>query len=276
MRTARFGMSAFQFGLDITPVVRKLLIANFAVWVLQLGLAFAGRDDIERLFALHPQAVLPWRPWQFLTYMFLHSAPPPGGGGFNPLHILLNMLMLLMFGGAVERQMGGRRFLRYYLICGVVGGVLTLMPGFRAVTLGASGAVLGVLTAFAVFFPDVQVLLFFFPVPAKVMVIFLALLNLMSAVGGGGGNISYIAHIGGMAAGFVMLRGGRITARLQRSAARRATQRRAAAREDLRQRMDDVLDKMNREGRESLSQDDWRTLLEESRRLRDKRNGGTS
>jgi membrane associated rhomboid family serine protease len=272
LRTARFGTSAFQFGLDITPTVRKLLIANFAVWFVQLGFAFAHSTAFEDLFALHPAQVLPWRPWQLLTYMFLHSAPTPGGG-FNPLHILLNMLMLVMFGGAVERQMGPGRFLRYYLVCGLAGGLLTLLPWFRAVTLGASGAVLGVLTAFGMFFPDVPVLLFFFPVPAKVMVIFLALLNLFSAAGAQGG-ISYIAHVGGMAAGFAMIRAQPLGARWRRSWAARTRQQSEAERTELKQRMDDVLDKMNREGRESLTQDDWRTLLAESRRLRDKRNGG--
>lgn len=272
MRTARFGTSAFQFGLDITPTVRNLLVANFGVWLVQLGFAFAHKTSFEDLFALHPDQVLPWRPWQLLSYMFLHSAPTPGSG-FNPLHILLNMLMLVMFGGAVERRMGGRRFLRYYLLCGLAGGLLTLLPWFRAVTLGASGAVLGVLTAFGMFYPDVPVLLFFFPVPAKVMVIFLALLNLFSAAGGGG-NISYIAHVGGMAAGFAMIRGEPLGARFRRSWRVRSHERNEVERTELKQRLDDVLDKMNREGRESLSQDDWRTLLEESRRLRDKRNGG--
>jgi membrane associated rhomboid family serine protease len=275
LRTARFGPSAFRFGLDITPTVRRLLVANFAVWLVQLGFAFAHRSGFEDLFALHPNQVLPWRPWQFLTYMFLHSAPSPGSGGFNPLHIIFNMLMLAMLGGAVERQMGERRFLRYYLVCGVAGGVLTLVPGFRAVTLGASGAVLGVLTAFGLFFPNQVVVLLVFPMRAKVMVVLLALLNLFSAAAGGGGNIAVIAHLGGMAAGFAWLRGGPFVARLRRTTRARRQAQQAAGRAELKQRMDDVLDKMNREGRESLTQDDWRTLLAESRRLRDKRNGGT-
>jgi membrane associated rhomboid family serine protease len=272
LRTARFGSGSFSFGLDFTPTVRALLVANFATWFVQLGFAFAHSTWFEDLFALHPDQVLPWRAWQLVTYMFLHSAPTPGGG-FNPLHILLNMLMLVMFGGAVERQMGPRRFLRYYLLCGMAGGLLTLLPWFRAVTLGASGAVLGVLTAFGLFFPDTPVLLFFFPVPAKVMVIFLALLNLFSAAGAQGG-ISYIAHLGGMAAGFLMIRGAPFGGRLAHTWRSRTAARDAAQSTALKQRMDDVLDKMNREGRESLTQDDWRTLLEESRRLRDKRNGG--
>jgi len=267
LRSARLGSGSFSFGLDITPMVRKLLIATFAVWFVQLGFGFAHSNVFEDLFALNPQQVLT-HPWQLLTYMFLHSAPSQGGG-FNPLHILLNMLMLVMFGGAVERELGSRRFLRFYLICGLAGGLLTLLPPFRAITVGASGAVLGVLTAFGLLFPDTPVLLFFIPVPAKVLVIFLALLNLFSAAGAQGG-ISYIAHVGGMAAAYVMLRGVPFFGRVSRNWELRARQRREQRRADLRQHMDEILDKMNREGRENLTQQDWRTLLDESRKFRDK------
>ncbi len=269
MRTLRLGNSSFGFGIDLSPVVRNLLIANFAVWVVQLVFGFAHSTIFDDWFALDPDRVLPWRPWQFVTYMFMHSAPSHGGG-FNPLHILLNMLMLLMFGGPVERALGSRRFLRYYLICGIAGGLLTLVPPFRATTVGASGAVLGVLTAFGVLFPDVPVLLFFFPVPAKVMVLFLALLNLFSAMGTQSG-VSFIAHIGGMAAGFLMLRGGRWTSRWSRQWRRGREARTRQSRDALSQRRDAILDKMSREGRESLSRDEWRTLLEESKRMREGR-----
>lgn len=256
------------FGLDITPIVRKLLIANFAVWGVQVVFGLAHSSLFEDLFALTPQQVLPWRPWQVVTYMFLHSAPSQGGG-FNPLHILLNMLMLLMFGGAVERRLGSPRFLRYYLVCGIAGGVISLLPPFRdATTVGASGAVLGVLTAFGLLFPDVPVLLFFFPVPAKVLVIFLALLNLFSAFGTQRG-ISFIAHLGGMGAGYVMLRGLPFTERLSRRWRERSREQKIRQRAHLRQRMDEILEKMHREGKDSLSREDWRTLLEESKRSRD-------
>lgn len=273
MRTARFG-GGFSLSFDLTPTVRKLLAATFGIFALQLVFGFAGSTILDDLFALDPRRALPWRPWQLVTYMFLHSAPSPGGA-FNPLHILLNMLMLVMFGGPVERLMGPRRFLRYYLVCGLAGGLLTLLPPFRATTVGASGAVLGVLTAFGLYYPDAPVLLFFFPVPAKVLVVFLALLNLLSAAGAQG-NISYIAHVGGMGAGWLMIRGQPTLDRWMRGWMERDRARREQRRVELRQRMDDILDKMSREGRESLSQEEWRTLLEQSKRLRDKRDGGTT
>jgi membrane associated rhomboid family serine protease len=260
------GSGSFRFGIDLTPTVKRLLVVTFAAWLVQLGFGLARSTLFEDLFALNPRTVLPWRPWQLVTYMFLHSAP--GQGGFNPLHILLNMLMLVMFGGRVERALGSRRFLRYYLVCGIAGGLLTLLPPFRAVTVGASGAVLGVLTAFGLLFPDEPVLLFFIPVPAKLVVIFLALLNLFSAAGSHGG-ISYIAHIGGMAAGYLMLRGVPFTGRMSRLWERRTRERDARRRAEVKQRMDEILDKISREGRDSLSQKDWRTLLDESKRRRD-------
>jgi hypothetical protein len=118
-------------------------------------------------------------------------------------------------------------------------------------------------------------LLFFFPVPAKVLVVFLALLNLLSAAGAGG-NIAYIAHVGGMGAGWLMIRGQPRLDRWMRGWRERDRARRERERVELRRRMDDILDKMSREGRESLSQEEWRTLLEQSKRLRDKRDGGTT
>ena len=185
MRTARLGIGSFHFVSRYHADGPQTDLATFACGSCSWLFGFAHSSKFEELFALNPQQALPWRPWQLLTYMFLHSAPSQGGG-FSPLHILLNMLTLLMFGGPVERQLGARRFLRYYLICGLAGGLLILLPPFRDVTIGASGAVLGVLTAFGVLYPDAPVLLFFIPVPAKVLVIFVALLNLFSAAGASG------------------------------------------------------------------------------------------
>jgi membrane associated rhomboid family serine protease len=270
VRTARFGHSSFSFGFEFTPVVVRLLIVNFGVWLLQLAFGLAGSRFLMDLFALDPERTLPWRPWQIVTYMFLHSAPY-AGTGWSPMHILLNMLMLAMVGGATERALGPRRFLRLYLVAGMVGGILTLLPPFRAVTVGASGAVLGVMTAWALLYPNATVLLFFvLPVPAIVVVIFLALFNLMSAAGSTGGGVSYIAHLGGMAAAFVMLRGQPWWRRLSGRWEDRARQRNVQRRAELRQRMDDILEKMHREGKESLTREDWRTLLEESKRMREK------
>lgn len=264
MRT-RVSSNLFGF-LQMTPMVLRLLIATFAVWVLQIVFGLLHVSWFEDWFALDPRHVLPFRPWQLLSYMFLHSAPGQGGG-FSPMHILVNMFMLIMFGPDVERALGSRKFLRYYLICGLAGGLLTLLPPFRAVTVGASGAVLGVLTAFGLLFPDRPVLLLFLPVPAKIVVLFMAIMQLASAAGVQGG-ISYIAHIGGMGAGYLMIRGVPFVGSLSRRWDRQSRAREEERRAELKQHMDDILDKINREGRDSLTQQEWRTLLEESKRLR--------
>jgi rhomboid family protein len=266
LRTRRFGAPGFGFGLDLTPTLRKLLVANFAVWFVQLAFAWAGRDTMMELFAFHSDRALPWRPWQFVTYMFLHSAPP---GPWHPFHLLLNMLMLAIFGGPVERELGSRRFLRYYVLCGVAGATLSLLPPFHGTTVGASAAILGVLTAFGLFYPDTPVLLFFFlPIPARILVLFLALFNLMAAAGSLQDGTAYIAHVGGMAAGYVMLRGLPFGRGIRRRWSARAEARRVARRAELRSRMDAVLDKLHREGRDSLTRDEWNTLLDESKRMR--------
>lgn len=268
MRSRRFGgTGGFGFSLDLTPVVRRLLVANFAVWLVQLVFGLSGSARFEDWFALDPDRVLPWRPWQLFTYMFLHSAPGPGHGG-NPMHLLINMLMLAVVGGPVERQLGPRRFWRYYALCGLAGGVLTLVPPFRAPTVGASGAILGVLVAFGLFYPDTPMFVFFFfpPVPAKLVVLFLALLNLLSAATAMRDGIAYMAHVGGMAAGYCMLRGVPFTGRLRRRWQAGRSAARARRREEVRARLDAILDKMHAQGKESLSRDEWNILLEASRR----------
>lgn len=252
------------------PVLFRLIVANAAVWVVQIVFGLVGSTWFEDLFALDPDRALPWRPWQLFTYMFLHSAPGPGHG-WTFMHILVNMFMLAMVGGPVERSLGSRRFWRYYALCGLAGGILTMIPPFRALTVGASGAVLGVLVAFGLLFPDAPMFVFFFfpPVPAKYVVLFLALVNLLSAATAMHDGIAYMAHVGGMAAGYCMLRGVPFSGRLRSrwDARRRAAQ--ARRREEVRDKLDAILDKMHEQGKESLSREEWNILLEASRRRHD-------
>ena len=153
--TRRFG---FGFGGGITPAVKNLLIANGAVYVLQL---LVGPRLIPVL-GLVPKLI--WTRfvlWQLVTYMFLHG---------NLLHIVMNMYALWVFGCEVERMWGSRIFYRYYFITGVGAGLFhTLVTPLSTVpTIGASGAVLGVMTAFAVMFPNrVITLLLFFILPVR-------------------------------------------------------------------------------------------------------------
>ncbi len=189
------------------PVIKWLLISNTAVWILtdfllvplKLGGESIGGDRglITYFLALWPLGANFW-PWQMFTYMFMH-------GGFG--HLFFNMLMLWMFGMEIENIWGSRRFLIYYLVCGIGAGIANVavnsLVGQGAPTVGASGAIYGVLVAFALMFPDRPVYVYFLlPIRAKFLILGLILFDLFSGVAGGDG-VAHFAHLGGAAVGFV-------------------------------------------------------------------------
>ncbi|MGH8608756.1 MAG: rhomboid family intramembrane serine protease [Gammaproteobacteria bacterium] len=190
---------------QITPVTRALLFTNIGFFVLQ---SLTGPVLIG-LFALWPptSAQDPYAPsfeiWQLLTYGFLH-------GGLT--HLLFNMLALYMFGSEIERLLGARRFLWYYLAC-IVGAavtqllVLSVMNTPPVPTVGASGGVFGLLLAFGLAYPHRTIMLLFppIPMPAWVFVTLYGLLELYLGVTGSGQGIAHFAHLGGMMAGYLML-----------------------------------------------------------------------
>jgi membrane associated rhomboid family serine protease len=183
----------------VTPWVGRLIIAN-AVVLLLLLTVFTSPALLARL-AFDPAHALA-RPWTFITYMFVH-------GGL--LHLLGNMLMLFVFGSAVETRMGGRAFLLYYLYCGVGAALLALgLSGLTSIPpfIGASGAVLGLGLAFATFWPDAELILFPFPIPvrARTFVAILAGLTVFFAIRSNNTGIAHVAHLGGLAAGFLFFR----------------------------------------------------------------------
>jgi membrane associated rhomboid family serine protease len=140
--------------------------------------------------------------WQLFTYMFLH-------GGIT--HLLFNMLTLWFFGSQLERDWGTRRFLKYYFYCGIAAGVCVLVANWLTrdfPTIGASGAIFGVLVAFGVLYPNQTVLMnFLFPIKAKYMVMIYAAIELLMTMAPGQSGISTIAHLGGMAFGYIYLKG---------------------------------------------------------------------
>jgi len=215
-----FGVPGLGAG-GLTPGVRWLLVATGAAFVLQLALEGAVGMRLTPWFALSRDGLLGGYLWQPLTYLFLH-------GGI--WHIALNMFMLFMFGREVETILGTRRFLPFYFACGAIGGVGWLLLSWnRGVPcIGASGAVFGVLGAFAAFFPERRVtllLMFVLPVTmsARTLAIGLGLLSLFSMMGGDG-NIAHAAHLAGGVAGYLAAR--RFVQRGRRSA--RAVRRGAA------------------------------------------------
>lgn len=185
--------------------VKWLLIINFTLFVLYFFAVRAGLGGLFSPFKLVPAMVLKlFMVWQLFTYMFLHDP-----WGF--WHILLNMLTLWMFGKDLEAVWGTRRFLQYYFLCGVGAGVCVVIANLlfgdtRSATIGASGAIFGVLLAFGVLFPDATVLFsFLFPIKAKYFVLIMGAIAFMSTLGSTGSGVSHVAHLGGMIFGWFYL-----------------------------------------------------------------------
>ena len=181
--------------------VKWLLIANVSVFILTGLMPESLQGDVS-LLALVPRTIVHYFTiWQFVTYMFLHA---------GIWHLVFNMLTLWMFGTPLEQVWGTRRFLKYYFICGIGAGlcdvILNLALGHNTRTIGASGAIYGLLLAFGVCFPDQTVLMgFLFPIKAKYMVMIYAAIELWMSLGVNSG-VSNIAHLGGMAVGFLYLK----------------------------------------------------------------------
>jgi membrane associated rhomboid family serine protease len=201
------GRTSFGGGMGLTSGVKLLLIANAAVFVLQTlaGGGLTGRPGpFTDWFAFIPQkAIFGLEVWRFFTYMFLH------GGLF---HIGMNMFILWMFGSQIETRWGRRTFLVYYILCGL-GGAVTYgifnLVGINSFIpmVGASGAIYGILLAYGLTFPDAVILVgLFFPMKAKYAVLLFGLIELMSTASGSSGGVAHLAHLGGMATGFVFLR----------------------------------------------------------------------
>jgi membrane associated rhomboid family serine protease len=182
--------------------VKWLLIVNTAVFVLKSLLDGQFGQHI-RILELAPIAVVyHFAIWQLVTYLFLH-------GGI--WHLVFNMLTLWMFGTPLEQTWGTRQFLKYYFICGIGAGLCDValnaaIGNWRTSTIGASGAIYGLLLAFGVIFPNQTVLMgFLFPIKAKYMVMIYAAIELWMSLGVNTG-VSNIAHLGGMAVGFAYLK----------------------------------------------------------------------
>jgi membrane associated rhomboid family serine protease len=185
---------------DLPPVTRNLLIANVAVFLLQQAMG----DPMLQYFALWPLGSGLFGVWQIVTSAFLH-------GGVT--HILFNMIALYMFGGAIERTLGARNFTIYYFVCAIVASLLQLAvlwffpPGEYGPTLGASGAIFGLLLAFGMMYPHEKVMLMFLPIPmpAWLFVTGYAIVELTLGVTGIEPGVAHFAHIGGMLGGIVLI-----------------------------------------------------------------------
>lgn len=271
------GTTQASFSFAVTPWVKRLLIANVVVFLATM----VNPEFFYRWFAFAPSEVLT-RPWGALTYMFVH-------GGL--MHLLMNMLVLFFFGPPLESRWGSREFIKFYLICGL-GGVALSFVFASAWIVGASAAIYGLMLAFAMTWPNAPIYIWgVFPVKAKWLVGFLFVLSVMSAFGGGGGNIAHFAHLGGIVTGFLYLKSDwrpgqvgtkrRSGIRVRKMAivprqepVRKAEQETktdgewSGTEESMLDEVDRILDKISAEGMTSLTNQERETLDQVSRRHR--------
>jgi membrane associated rhomboid family serine protease len=219
---AEFRTRGFQ---SIPPVVKNLIIINVLVWLAQLTFG----EQFTSMLSLHFYKSPDFGVWQLFTYMFLHSPE-------MFFHILFNMFALWMFGSALENIWGAKRFLIFYLICGLGAGLIQMMtnaiewnivegqwvsqkiteaqylvkarPIYNGIVLGASGAVMGLFAAFAYLFPNSPMIIFPIPIPikAKYVMIGLMALDLFGGINPQyGSGVAHFAHIGGALIGFILV-----------------------------------------------------------------------
>jgi membrane associated rhomboid family serine protease len=202
---------------DLPPITRALLIANVAVFLLQMVLGDNTSFALTGPFALWPLGpdisgvggdgnvlTAGFRVWQVVTYGFMH-------GGWQ--HLFFNMLALYMFGGQIERLFGRNQFLLYYFVCLITAAVCQLVflyffePGKMFPTVGASGAIFGVLLAFGMMYPHEKIMLMLIPVPisAWLFVTGYAVIELILGVTGTAAGVAHFAHLGGMLGGYVLI-----------------------------------------------------------------------
>jgi membrane associated rhomboid family serine protease len=211
----------------MTPAVKLIIFANVGVFLVTMVAPAA----IVGLLGMTPSAVLEQaRVWQVVTYLFVHSPTSLG-------HILFNMLAVWMFGVELERRWGTPFFAKFYAVCGVGAALCTVVVSmlpfdttsrlYDTTTIGASGAVYGLLMAWAVLFPHREILfMFIFPLKTRMFVLIVGAIAFLSALNASGGPVASIAHLGGLVAGWFYLQGPRgMMLELRRQIARRRMDR---------------------------------------------------
>jgi membrane associated rhomboid family serine protease len=195
---------SIYFGGSFTRSVKALIIVCIGVFfpVYLLTISYPGLYLwVVNHFGLKPEFIIGYLAlWQFVTYIFLHG---------DIFHLAFNMLALWMFGGEVESVWGTRRFLFYFFLTGIGAGVISFLstPTSAEVTIGASGAIFGLLVAYGIMFPNRTVLVFFlFPMRAKYFVLLFAGIELLVSWRHTGDGIAHFAHLGGMVVGYFYLR----------------------------------------------------------------------
>ena len=255
---------------QLTPVVKWLLILNVGIYLLGIIIEPLGLLIYEWLSVDSTNLSRSLQLWRLIGYQFLHDPT-------NPWHIILNMVGLYFLGPTLERFWHSKKFLYFYLTCGAAGGMFYLLlanlgvvhPGFL---VGASGAILGMLAACAILFPQFVVFFLFFPVPiriAAVILTFLYIMNIFSGTANAGGDV---AHLAGMAvgAGYVYL-WPRLKNRYKPASPSDDWEKRFKAYSELQKEVDRILVKVNEQGIASLTKKE-KKILEEATKLEQMKN----
>jgi membrane associated rhomboid family serine protease len=250
---------------SLTPVVKWLLIINAAVYLINFMFLPPTRTDLtilEKLLTLIPDTPSHIvQIWRLITYQFLHA---------DLIHIFFNMLGLVFFGPPLERFWGSKKFIVFYLGCGAAGGMfyivlVTVHLMSPLPMLGASGAVLGVLTACAILFPQMVVFLFFFPLPIRVAAIVLILYSVVTLLSNGANAGGEACHLAGIAAGalYVLSDSWRTALKLRIKSSR--WEKHVESERRLRIEVDRILRKVHESGLHSLTASEKRILKQATR-----------
>ncbi|TDY72240.1 rhomboid family intramembrane serine protease [Leptospira meyeri] len=268
---SRYPGYELRFGPPMVPVVRTLIIINAVIFLLQMITKLAFHSPIlELYFGLTPELVFNGWVWQLLSYAFLH-------GSF--LHILFNMLSLWMFGSELAENWGERAFLKFYLFTAFLGGVGTVVAQFfgfpQGLVVGASASIYGLLVAYAMTWPNRELLVFLiFPMRAKYFVMIVMLMVLFAQ----GERVAHFAHLGGAIGGFFLMKvytgwkkkvGSLPTWSLSRYLQKRRFMRyqeEMAKRENAKTKVDELLEKISKNGMDSLSRSERKFLNEASQK----------
>ena len=270
----QYTSSGFKQGFDGSSIsipggVKFLLIANIVVFIL---LELSGEKNFFfRSFGLVPNLVWEkFKIWQLFTYLFIHG---------DLLHILLNMFMLWVCGQDLENQWGGKDFFLFYFICGIGAGFITVLFNIHSITpiVGASGAIYGLLIAYGFTYPNRILLLYgLFPVKAKYVVLGFGFVAFIASFSANQSNISHITHLSGMIIGFIFicfnlncngLRVWYFRLRLKNTTKKFFDTNNETA--HMKQKVDEILDKLNDSGWESLTDKEEKYLIQASKKLFD-------
>lgn len=253
------------FGIHLTKTVKILIIINIIIFLLvhffPIWLTFLG---------MVPEAVISkFRLWQLVTYMFVH---------IGLWHLVINMLMLAFFAPSIEAIWGRKQFLLYYFFTGIGAAICSLLTsiGSSIPVVGASGAIFGILVAYAMLFPDTILLLFFFfPMKIKQAVVVLAIINLLGALTSAHSGIAYVAHLGGGLFGYIYLKSERLRIQLLRWSSFNVVfwikhylkEREGRKRKKIDEEVDRILDKVAQKGMKSLTRRERKILYYKSKNV---------